>query len=63
MITQDFINGYVSALNNILSALETMYKKEPDYQHDTKEGFYRSIEYVKEVKDNYKKLVKDLNKK
>lgn len=71
MITNDYIKGYVEALNHLKETLNSFIEAETFLLNDQKidpieyyvrkETFDQVIRYVETVKDNYKKLVKKLN--
>lgn len=73
MITQDYINGYVNALDNIHDMLNaTMDDAEKMFnnqQIETQEyvmmvSAYTSVQqYIADVKNNYKKMIKEINEK
>ena len=59
MITNDYIKGYVAALDNINEFCNALTKDKYDTFMNTD---LRSVQnYIKEVRENYKKLVKELN--
>lgn len=61
MLNNDYLKGYIAALNNISKFLEDSYKNTPEYHGSNQDGFFITQEYIKQVKENYKQLVKDLN--
>lgn len=58
MITNDYIHGYISALDNIVTFCDNASKGQ-DYE------FHKNIqvvrEYIKQCRANYKNLVRELN--
>lgn len=58
MITSDYIKGYISALDNIITFCDNV-QKDKDY------NFIKNIsivkDYIKQSRANYKNLVKELN--
>lgn len=60
-MNNDYLEGYVNALDNILQAIERMYDIEEDHTRDARDGYFDVMGYIKEVRSNYKRLVKDLN--
>lgn len=59
MITQDFINGYIAALENVKAFLNS--EIQSNYTTERKAGFQNTITFIESVKDNYKQLIKTLN--
>jgi len=57
MLNNDYLKGYVAALENIKSALSSYQTAEPSefVSYDLVNR------YIDQTKENYKKLVKDLN--
>lgn len=60
-MNNDYLKGYINALDHVLEATQKMYDIEQDYVHDSREGYFNVMGYIKEVRSNYKKLVKELN--
>lgn len=71
MITQDYIKGYVEALNHLqetldsfIEAEELLYEKGDangtELDHRT-EAFEQVLQYIHTVKENYRLMVKKLN--
>jgi aminoglycoside phosphotransferase family enzyme len=58
MITNDFIQGYVAALDNISVFLNSICSGK-DYNYIKTIGDVNS--FVRQTKENYKQLVKELN--
>lgn len=62
MITNDYIKGYIAALDHINDFLVNSLKETDDYVGiDERSGYFTAKNYIKEVKENYKQLVKELN--
>jgi hypothetical protein len=61
MVTNDFIEGYVMALDSLDSTLDEWIKVTNDYERDAISGYDDVKHYIKEQKKFYKKLVKELN--
>lgn len=59
MLNNDYLKGYIAALDNIKAYLDTSYKCE--YSHDKRDAFKQTLVFINQVKENYKQLVKDLN--
>ena len=64
MITQDFINGYVQALDNIDSAIGSLMNE--SIQKNPRNtcpinAFQKVRDFVLQTRNNYKELVKELN--
>jgi hypothetical protein len=62
-MTNEWLQGYLAALKNIQDAIQKLYNESPDYTGDSRNGYFNTIEYIKEVRTNYKKLVEELNAK
>lgn len=63
MITNDFLKGYVQALDNVDEFLNTSIKEKKNSNMDSHLSLISVKTYIKQVRENYKTLVKDLNKK
>lgn len=61
MITNEYIKGYINALDNIKSIVNT-YKIDSNNNHSL-EAFNDVLNYIEQVRNNYKQLVKELNEK
>jgi len=68
MITQDFINGYVSALNTLEEAIRNNRNHESNNESeglpvrlDKIEAYNESLNQIKSLKESYKELIKKLN--
>jgi hypothetical protein len=61
MITNDYIKGYVIALETLDSTLDEWIKVTLDYERDAISGYQDVKNYIKQQKENYKTLVKELN--
>ena len=60
VFNNDYLKGYIAALNNINEYC--VKSKNIEFQDDeVKFGYDDVQEYIKQVKENYKQLVKDLN--
>lgn len=61
MFDNQYLKGYLSALENVKSVVNT-YKIDA-LNNDAREAFNDVNKFIEQVRENYKKLVKDLNKK
>lgn len=61
MIDDNYLQGYISALNNINSAINNLAENTTDYNRTVLDGYNDVQNYIKTVKNNYKQLVKELN--
>jgi hypothetical protein len=64
MITNDFLQGYIQALDNIDSALINFINvaKSTNPRNKCPINSYENVRtYIEQIKINYKKLVKELN--
>jgi len=61
MITNEYLKGYINALDNIKSIVNT-YKIDSNNNHSL-EAFNDVLNYIEQVRNNYKQLVKELNEK
>jgi hypothetical protein len=62
-MTNEWLQGYLAALNNVIEAIEKMDKETSDGEADTRHGYFNVKMYVRQVKKNYKDLVEELNAK
>lgn len=72
MITQDYINGYISALNNVINTLKyqlLQIRVDKNEGMSTRSGYrmqrkqvVTSLKSVRNIKLEYKKLVNKINK-
>jgi len=60
MLNNDYLKGYIAALDNINTYCKTL-KEEPFQDDELKFGYNDVQEYIEQVRENYKQLVKDLN--
>ena len=61
LVTNDYIKGYITALDNLKSVVNA-YKIDAMDQ-SAQEAFQDVVKHIEHVRENYKLLVKDLNKK
>jgi hypothetical protein len=62
MITNDFIQGYIQSLDNIKNALDQYQIADKAANLESEFVAYDILyRYIESTKENYKKLVKDLN--
>ncbi len=61
MLNNDYLKGYLSGLDNVKSFLETSYKYSTEIEEQA--AFEKTLDFIFEVRENYKQLVKDLNEK
>lgn len=59
-MTNEWLQGYIAALNNITAYCETTKQMKT---FDEQICFNEVNLFIKQVKENYKELVKDLNEK
>ncbi len=62
-MTNEWLQGYLAALKNIEDATKQFVKDSEDYRRDDISGYKDVLFYIRTVKENYKKLVEELNAK
>ncbi len=53
-VNNDYLKGYINALNNIIEFLNISIEETNDYASDMNDGYFNTKLYIQEVKKNYK---------